>query len=115
MIVKRERRRFLTSLDPIGEIHESARLRRTRQGGAGIQRRNRRGGADQPRRQPAGGRPPVRRGADGGQADGKVTTPMKLDPARLITHRFTLDQILDAYDTFGRAADTQALKVIISA
>jgi alcohol dehydrogenase len=52
-----------------------------------------------------------------------VTTPMllktvrsnKLDPARLITHRFSLDQILDAYDTFGRAADTQALKVIISA
>ena len=52
-----------------------------------------------------------------------VTTPMllktvqskKLDPTRLITHRFTLDQILEAYDTFGRAADTKALKVIISA
>jgi len=37
-----------------------------------------------------------------------------LDPAPLITHRFTLDRILDAYDTFGRAAETQALKVIIS-
>jgi len=52
-----------------------------------------------------------------------VTTPMllktvqskKLDPKRLITHRFTLDKILDAYDTFGRAAETQALKVIIAA
>jgi len=52
-----------------------------------------------------------------------VTTPMlmktvqskKLDPTRLITHRFKLDQILDAYDTFGRAAETHALKVIISA
>jgi len=52
-----------------------------------------------------------------------VTTPMllktvqskKLDPQQLITHRFTLDKILDAYDTFGRAADTRALKVIISA
>lgn len=51
-----------------------------------------------------------------------VTTPMllktvqskKIDPTRLITHRFTLDKILDAYDTFGRAADTGALKVIIS-
>lgn len=51
-----------------------------------------------------------------------VTTPMllrtvqarKLDPTCLITHRFRLDQILDAYDTFGRAAATQALKVIIS-
>ncbi len=52
-----------------------------------------------------------------------VTTPMllktvqskKIDPTRLITHRFTLDKIIDAYDTFGRAADTGALKVIISA
>tara|TARA_R110002167_G_scaffold36382_7_gene115200 strand:- start:109 stop:1146 length:1038 start_codon:yes stop_codon:yes gene_type:complete len=52
-----------------------------------------------------------------------VTTPMllktvqsgKIDPTQLITHRFTLDQILDAYDTFGRAAETKALKVIISA
>ncbi|MDD2877280.1 MAG: zinc-dependent alcohol dehydrogenase family protein [Acidiphilium sp.] len=51
-----------------------------------------------------------------------VSTPMllktvqagKVDPSRLITHHFRLDQILDAYDTFGRAAATQALKVIIS-
>jgi len=51
-----------------------------------------------------------------------VTTPMllktvqsrKIDPTRLITHRFKLDQIMDAYDTFGRAAETHALKVIIS-
>lgn len=52
-----------------------------------------------------------------------VTTPMllktvqarKIDPKLLITHRFKLDQILDAYDTFGRAASTLALKVIIEA
>jgi len=52
-----------------------------------------------------------------------VTTPMlmktvvakRLDPARLITHRFTLDRVLDAYDTFGRAAETHALKVLITA
>jgi alcohol dehydrogenase len=50
-----------------------------------------------------------------------ATTPMllktvqshKLDPKLLITHRFALDQILDAYETFGHAASTQALKVII--
>lgn len=50
-----------------------------------------------------------------------VTTPMllktvcagRIDPKRLITHRFKLDQILDAYDTFGRAAETGALKVIV--
>ncbi|WP_316165548.1 MULTISPECIES: zinc-dependent alcohol dehydrogenase family protein [unclassified Bradyrhizobium] len=52
-----------------------------------------------------------------------VTTPMllktvqsrKLEPKRLITHRFRLDQILDAYETFGAAAKTHALKVLIEA
>ena len=52
-----------------------------------------------------------------------VTTPMllktvqagKIDPKKLITHRFKLDTILDAYDTFSRAASTEALKVIIEA
>jgi alcohol dehydrogenase len=44
----------------------------------------------------------------------KAVVSKKLDPGILITHRFKLDQILDAYDTFGRAAETKALKVIIS-
>jgi alcohol dehydrogenase len=39
----------------------------------------------------------------------------KIDPNLLITHHFALDRILDAYDTFARAADTGALKVIIAA
>jgi alcohol dehydrogenase len=51
-----------------------------------------------------------------------VTTPMllktvqarKLDPSKLITHRFKLGQILAAYETFGHADKTQALKVIIA-
>ncbi|WP_305884132.1 hypothetical protein [Bradyrhizobium sp. WD16] len=34
-------------------------------------------------------------------------------PARLITHRFTLDDIIEAYDPFSRASTTSALKVII--
>ena len=50
-----------------------------------------------------------------------VTMPMllktvqsgKIDPKLLITHHFKLDSILDAYDTFGRAASTRALKVMI--
>lgn len=50
-----------------------------------------------------------------------VTTPMllktvqagKIDPKKLITHRFSLDRIGEAYETFSRAADTHALKVII--
>jgi len=52
-----------------------------------------------------------------------VTTPMllktvqskKIDPTRLITHHLGLADILDAYETFGQAARTSALKVIISA
>jgi len=39
----------------------------------------------------------------------------KIDPKLLITHRFKMDAILDAYETFGNAAKTQALKVIIEA
>jgi alcohol dehydrogenase len=45
----------------------------------------------------------------------KTVQSKKIDPARLITHRFKLDQIIDAYDTFSRAAETKALKVIIEA
>lgn len=52
-----------------------------------------------------------------------VTTPMllktvaskKIDPTRLITHRYALDRILDAYETFGHAAETRALKMLIEA
>lgn len=52
-----------------------------------------------------------------------VSTPMllntlrshKLDPKLLITHRFKLGQILEAYETFGHAAKSRALKVIIEA
>ncbi|AGI25579.1 zinc-dependent alcohol dehydrogenase family protein [Pseudomonas sp. MT3] len=50
-----------------------------------------------------------------------VTTPMllksvqagKLQPEQLITHRFALADILQAYETFGKAAENKALKVII--
>ena len=37
----------------------------------------------------------------------------RIDAKQLITHRFRLDQVLQAYDTFGKAADTKALKAII--
>lgn len=39
----------------------------------------------------------------------------RLDAQRLITHRFGLARILEAYETFAQAATTQALKVIIEA
>jgi alcohol dehydrogenase len=37
----------------------------------------------------------------------------RLDPKRLITHRYKLEDVERAYDTFAHAADTHALKVII--
>ena len=45
----------------------------------------------------------------------KTVSSHKIDPKLLITHRFKLDDILDAYETFGNAAKTKALKVIIEA
>ena len=45
----------------------------------------------------------------------KTVQSKRLDPKLLITHRFKLGQILEAYDTFARAATTRALKVIIEA
>jgi alcohol dehydrogenase len=43
----------------------------------------------------------------------KTVQSRKINPKLLITHHFPLDRILEAYDTFGKAASTQALKVII--
>ena len=50
-----------------------------------------------------------------------VTTPMllktvqakKMNPTQIITHHFKMENIIDAYDTFSRASETKALKVII--
>lgn len=50
-----------------------------------------------------------------------VTTPMllkvvqsgKLQPSQLVTHRFALDEVMKAYDTFGNAAKEAALKVVL--
>jgi alcohol dehydrogenase len=51
-----------------------------------------------------------------------VTTPMllkvvrsgKLQPGKLVTHRFALNDIMKAYDTFGNAAKEGALKVVLT-
>jgi len=42
----------------------------------------------------------------------KTVQSRKIDPKLLITHHFKLDRILDAYETFGHAASSHALKVI---
>lgn len=44
----------------------------------------------------------------------KLVAQGKLDPQRFVTHRFDLSDVMDAYDAFGRAAETKALKVALS-
>ena len=45
----------------------------------------------------------------------KLLAQGRLDVGGFISHRFSLDDIMNAYDTFGRAAETKALKVILTA
>jgi hypothetical protein len=44
----------------------------------------------------------------------RLVAAHQVDSARCVTHRFGLDEFLDAYDVFGRAAETGALKVALS-
>ena len=44
----------------------------------------------------------------------KLVRSGKLQPAKLVTHRFALSDIMKAYDTFGNAATERALKVILT-
>ena len=45
----------------------------------------------------------------------KTVQSKRIDAGQLITHHFKLGQILEAYETFGRASSTKALKVLIEA
>ena len=52
----------------------------------------------------------------------RITNPLllktvalgKIQPGKLITHHFTLEDAIKAYDTFGDAMKERALKVIIT-
>ncbi len=44
----------------------------------------------------------------------KLVAQHKLPVEKFVTHRFGLDDVISAYDTFGNAAKTQALKVALS-
>ena len=44
----------------------------------------------------------------------RLITTGQIDARRFITHHFGLDQFDEAYDVFARAADTSALKVVLS-
>jgi len=44
----------------------------------------------------------------------RLVTSGQLDAGRFVTHHFTLDQFEEAYDVFAHAADTGALKVVLT-
>jgi alcohol dehydrogenase len=43
----------------------------------------------------------------------RLVSSHQVDTSRFITHSFELDQMLAAYDTFGRPSETGALKVAV--
>lgn len=45
----------------------------------------------------------------------KMIAEGKIPAGKLATHRFTMDQMVEAYDVFGAAAQHKALKVVITA
>ncbi|MFB8190225.1 zinc-dependent alcohol dehydrogenase family protein [Microbacterium sp. NPDC055988] len=45
----------------------------------------------------------------------KLVAEQRIDPSGFVSHLFALDDIESAYDTFGRAAETKALKVVLNA
>jgi alcohol dehydrogenase len=44
----------------------------------------------------------------------KVVLAGKVEPKKLVTHRFALGDISKAYETFGNAAKEGALKMILT-
>jgi alcohol dehydrogenase len=44
----------------------------------------------------------------------RAVTTGQLDPTRFTTHRFPLEGAMEAYDTFARAGETNALKVLMT-
>ena len=44
----------------------------------------------------------------------KLVISKKIQAEKFATHFFTFDQFIDAYDTFGRAAENKALKVVLT-
>jgi alcohol dehydrogenase len=44
----------------------------------------------------------------------KLVAQQKLPAERFVTHNFSLDDVVSAYETFGNAAQTHALKVLIT-
>ena len=44
----------------------------------------------------------------------QLVTARKIDAARFVSHHFKLNEMIEAYDTFQNAADTRAVKVVMT-
>ncbi len=44
----------------------------------------------------------------------KLVKTHQVEPQRFVTHHFALDEFMEAYDTFARAGETGALKVVLT-
>jgi alcohol dehydrogenase len=44
----------------------------------------------------------------------RLLTSHQIDAGRFVTHHFGLDEMMEAYDVFGRASDTGAVKVVLT-
>jgi alcohol dehydrogenase len=44
----------------------------------------------------------------------KLVATHQIEASRFVTHHFALDQMMEAYDVFGRAGETGALKVVLT-
>jgi alcohol dehydrogenase len=44
----------------------------------------------------------------------KLVTSRQVDSRRFVTHHFTMDDFMEAYDVFTRAGETGALKVVVT-
>lgn len=44
----------------------------------------------------------------------KLAATGQVQPDKFVTHHFALDDMMEAYDVFGRAAETKALKVVLT-
>jgi alcohol dehydrogenase len=44
----------------------------------------------------------------------KLIAAGQVGTAKFVTHHFTFDEFLQAYDVFANAADTGALKVVVT-
>jgi alcohol dehydrogenase len=44
----------------------------------------------------------------------RLLTSSRLDASRFVTHHFSFDRFMEAYEVFTQSAETKALKVVLT-